>query len=245
RRMRDLGEYDAWELYAARVQAAITLLISREYPDSTVGLTGESGEDTEDERGNEMDLFEAGMPFRARTGEKVSGMAPTRPAGAYEPYVTAQTRQVGAGTDLSYEALARDHSRGTYSGQRQGMLQDGAVYAAVQAMIRDRLCRYVWRMFIRGAVLAKSINLPNYWTEERRYVRAEWIKPGLPWIDPESETNAWDGQVKGGYATLQEVWAIKGGNWRRGARQRAREQAFLRKLGLNVESTSPTRTGIP
>ena len=72
KRLRDLGEYEDWELFAARVQACISVLITRESTDD-IGLNKSSGDDGLDANLNPESLFEPGMTFQGRPGESLTG----------------------------------------------------------------------------------------------------------------------------------------------------------------------------
>lgn len=234
KKMRDLGEYDDWELFAARVQACISVIINREQGDD-IGLQLPDGEDGLDDDRNMESVFQPGMQFTGRPGEKIEGFAPTKPGNAYQPYVQQQQGSIGAAVDLSYEQIARDFSRGTYSSQRQGMLEDRRAVEPSQEVVIDSVLTPVWRQFVIQGVMSGGIQIDGFWEDPKRFTKVEWQPPGYPWIDPQKEGNAFMQLWKARMMTFKEICATRGKDWRRVLAQWHKEVEYIESLDPDFE----------
>ena len=80
--------------------------------------------------------------------------------------------------------------------------------------------------------MAKSLDIPDYFTNPEKYTECKWIAKGMSWIDPIKEVNANRIALETNQVTLQEVAAERGRDWRAILEQRAKEKQLMKKLGL-------------
>lgn len=186
-KIRDLSEYDNWELIATRTQAAPAILVNREFPDE-----GMEGMDDENDTGLEIDaaVWGPGLTVTSGLGETVTGFQPSRPGGQYRPFTEQQKRYIAAGSNISYEQLSRDFSQGTYSSQRQGAHEDQRAFKVYQDLIITQLCNRAWQRFVRWGVMSGKLKAPGFFSDPRRWFRVTWRAPGWPWIDPLKEAQS-------------------------------------------------------
>lgn len=233
-RLRNLGQYDFAQLVTARAEASIGLVI--ETPAAEVGFGGTDGDGTP--KPDQLDL----LPFmvaRTAPGEKVQPFAPTRPGNGYRDFVAMQLKAVAAGIGISYEQIARDFTNGTYSSQRQAMLEDRREFRILQEMLITQLCQPVYDEFVRLSVIdgLLAVDAVEYAKGVSGYRRAVWMPDGWQWIDPEKETNADAAGLAAGLVTREELALERGRDWREIAQQRANEDAYIAQLKAQTPAT--------
>ncbi len=233
-RMRDLGEYDYAQLLAAKAEACIGLLIKApQRPGDAVGLALPPGQSTTDAAGNDELAAQPLMVAHLKEGEDVTGFTPQRPGGMYEPFTRTQLRAAAAGVGISYEQIARDFSQGTYSSQRQGMLEDRREFRAMQQMLVEQLCMPIWDDFVLTALVGGLVAAP---LADRaadtldRLAYARWRGDGWPWIDPAKEATGIREKLALGLTTLENEAAEQGEDWRELADQAALERQYIQAL---------------
>lgn len=178
RKLRDLAEYDATQLRVARAEASIGLII-----------TGSAI----DENGNPEDPLELdGLNVaHLAEGESVTPFAPTRPGREYEPFLKAQLRAIAAGVGLSYEQLARDLTQTTYSGGRQGSIDDHREFEPLIGMLISQLCEPVFRDFVFvWAMQNPEASQDFFLRDQADLATARWQGQGWDWVDPEAQGKA-------------------------------------------------------
>lgn len=237
-RLRDLSTYDNAQLLAAKAEACIGLMITSDLANSDrIGLAqpadGEGGADRTDADGNDELAMQPLMVARLAPGEKVEPFTPTRPGTVYEPFTTRQLRSIAAGVGVSYEQVARDFTGGTYSSQRQGMLEDQREYRPLQELVIAQLCRRVYEAWMDTEILNGRLAAPAYTREKSKWQYCMWMPDGWPWIDPEKEANAAEKALAMGLDTKQRLLAERGRNWQEVATQRAEEERYERSVSVS------------
>ena len=67
----------------------------------------------------------------------------------------------------------------------------------------------------------------------------QWFWDGFEHVDPAKEANAQETRLKNLSTTLAHEYAKQGLDWESELRQRAKEKAFIRELGLSEVETVP------
>jgi len=236
RRLRDLAEYEFSQLVAARAEAAMGLVIKQPLAAQPFGVPtpaegeggGEGGGTPTPPANDQLDT----APYtvaRLMPGEDVAGFTPTRPGDQYEPFVVAQMRAASAAVGPGYEDATRDYSRGTYSSQRQGMIEAELEYAIVRDLLVSMVLTPLWRVFLRECVMNGLVRV-----EAARYAEApwefeavEWATPLTPWVDPANQAAAVQTELEIGLTTLQQEAARRGRDWRELLSQRQIERQTI------------------
>lgn len=86
--------------------------------------------------------------------------------------------------------------------------------------------------------MAKSLDIPDYFTNPEKYTECKWIAKGMSWIDPVKEVNANRIALETNQTTLQEVAAEQGKDWRAILEQRAKEKQLMKELGLEESNAN-------
>lgn len=238
-RLDDIKDYEESERIAAKVAASMGAVIRKGNP--------EFYEKTEE--GSPRDLhFRPGMIFDdLLPGEDVTMLDSNRPNPELGAYRADQLRAVAAGTGCTYSSASKRYD-GTYSAQRQELVEGWVIYGVFTSEFISQLVRPVYKRFIRMAIAAGLIKVPagiNIAT----LADALYIGPQMPWIDPEKEAGAWELLESNSHASGPEIIRRRGQNpmdvleqesrWRRLAREKGVDLA----LGANPKATNPPTDG--
>lgn len=200
REMWDLENYNQYTLIAAQIQACGGAAITGgetggNYTNlDRFGTVPREGQSTTDPKGNRIMNLEPGHLWDLRgTGCDVKYHAPASPGQYHESYDRTLTTKAAAGAGLDYATVRRDFSQGTYSSQRQGLLETYQETDPMIVTMLDVVLRKVRNAFVRYAVLEGRVKAPNYLTDpiwRLAYEAADWQGPPKPWISPKDEALA-------------------------------------------------------
>lgn len=202
RRLSDIKQYEDDERIAANVAARMTAYIKKTIPDLAPAETSD-----------EPRRFELapGMIFDdLRPGEDVGLIDTKRPNPNIEEFRKGQLRAAAAGLGTSYSSLARDYN-GTYSAQRQELVEQQGAYDLLSALFVGQLARPVWQRFVATAVMAGTVKLPSD-LDPLSLSAASYRSPALLWIDPLKEVQANAEAVNNRFASPQQIIRSRGGN---------------------------------
>lgn len=230
RRLADLKDYEESERVAARLAAALTMYIKKGDP----ALYGTGGGTVD---GNRSIPVAPGMVFDGlMPGEDVGMIESNRPSSLLEGFRSAMVRAVASGTRGGYSTWSRDYN-GTYSAQRQELVEAQLGYELLQREFIDSFSRRVYRDWLRVAVASDQVRLPRN-LDERTLNNAVYLGPVMPWIDPAKEAQGWERMIRAGGADEAELARARGRNPQELKRQREAEIAHNRDRGL-VYSSDP------
>jgi lambda family phage portal protein len=231
-RLDDLKDYEESERIAAKVAASMAAFIKKGSPEQY---------DPPTEEGEQRDLrFRPGMVFDdLLPGEEIGTIDTSRPNPNLLAYRQGQMRALAAGTGSSYSSIAKDYN-GTYSAQRQELVESYANYGILQAEFTSRIVRPTYEAAVALAVAAGLVKVPKE-VVPASVDDAIYIGPQMPWIDPEAETKSWTAQEGALYASGPEIIRRRGQNPRDVLAQEARWRAQVKKAGLEMDlgATAP------
>jgi lambda family phage portal protein len=200
-RMRDLKDYEESERIAAKVAADLTGFIKRNGENYT-GLDVNA-------QGNREYAMSAGQIHILQPGEDVGTIKSDRPNTGLEKFRNAMLRAVAAGTGTRYSSISRDYN-GTYSAQRQELVEGAIAYRANFAYLVSRFHRPVYNEFIQQALLSKALGKLPMGIDMTTINRADFRAPALPWIDPSSEAKAYQTLIESGLESRTEIMRQRG-----------------------------------
>ena len=232
-RVRDVNEFVEAVSVKERILACLSVFITKQTPTSTLGR-GINGTKTDKDSGYQQRTISPGMIQELLPGESVTAVTPSGQATSARDFISTQQRLAGSGQGLSYEAVSRDMSQVNYSSARQGLLEDQRTYGILQKFLIDHFCYEVYTEFIISAVLSKQLIISDFWQNKYRYLKHTWIAPGWSWIDPLKEVNANKIALQTGQATLEQICAEQGHDWKEVLRQRAKETKLAQELGIDI-----------
>ena len=203
-RMDDIKEYEESERTAAKVAAAMCAFI-RKSPDGP--LTSSNL----DSSGSRLMKMKPGTIFdNLLPGEDIDMIESNRPNTMLEQFRNSQLRAVAAGTSTSFSSIAKDYN-GTYSSQRQELVEQSVHYAVLREHFVERFVRPIWQRFIRVSLLTDLIELPKN-LDLQTLLDADFRGPTMPWIDPLKEIHAEEKAVQAGFKSRSQVIRERGNN---------------------------------
>ena len=216
---------------AARISAALAMYIKKGTPEDyavTSSLNGKSIDARSIPIGPGM-VFDGLLP-----GEDVGMIESNRPNPFLEGFRNGQLKAVAAGTRGTYSSVARSYD-GTYSAQRQELVEGQAGYDLLQHEFIDYWSRPVYREWLHMAIASGVIQVPVD-VDPDSVFGAIYQGPVMPWINPIHEANAWKILVEAGFADESEVARARQRNPQELKRSRASEIKTNREQGLVFSS---------
>jgi lambda family phage portal protein len=222
-RLDDIKEIDESERIAAKVAAAMAGFIKKGSPDMYEApvTAGEPREMT----------FDAGIIFDdLQEGEDIGTIDSKRPNNALIPFRDSQLRSAAAGVGASFSSISKNYN-GTYSAQRQELVEHFMLYQMLAAPIVYNFCQPVWDGFIDAAILSGAIELSKDIDKTTIY-DATHTGPSMPWVDPQREIEAQIASLKWGFRSRSRIIRERGDNPDQVNREILRDKKEEERLGL-------------
>lgn len=201
-RFDDLKDYEESERIAAKVAASMAAFIKKGNPDL---YDPESPTDMRNMK------FKPGMIFDdLKPGEEIGTIDTNRPNPNLETYRGGQIKAIAAGTGPTYSSIAKTYD-GTYSAQRQELVEGYVGYQTLSSEFINRISRPVYQKFVALAILSGQIRVPAD-VVRHSVDDAIYITPQMPWIDPKKEVEAWGMLEDRAYISGPEIIRKRGGN---------------------------------
>jgi lambda family phage portal protein len=207
-RFDDLKDYEESERIAAKVAASMAAFIKKGNPDLYEPQVDASGQPISNMR---QMKFRPGMIFDdLRPGEEIGTIDTNRPNPNLEIYRNSQIKAIAAGTGPTYSSASRTYD-GTYSAQRQELVEGWMAYQILSAEFISRITRPFYEKFVALAILSGAVRKPADVVIDS-IDDAIYIPPQMPWIDPLKEVEAWAKQEDRAYISGPEIIRKRGGN---------------------------------
>lgn len=233
RRLADIEEIDETERVAARIAAAMSAYIRKGEP-----LAYQTPADGRAKR--ELQ-FEPGMVFDdLEPGEDVGTIVSNRPNNALIPFRAEQLRSGAGGIGVSYSSLSKNYN-GTYSAQRQEMVEQRVIYGTMWSYFVERCERPKHKRFVDTVLLQPKLFRFDDIAPDS-YYDCQFSQPAMPWIQPLQEANAWQALYDLGVTTKSDIIRSRGQEPREVAAQRALEQELF---GPSTSNPAPATAARP
>ena len=228
-RLADIKDYEESERVAARISAALAMYIKKGLPDDYIPpAEGQV-------RAERTFPIAPGIVIDTLLpGEDVGMIESNRPNPFLEGFRNGQLKAVAAGTRGTYSSVARSYD-GTYSAQRQELVEGQLGYDLLQHEFIDYWCRPVYRQWLQMAILSDQLVVPVD-VDPRTIYGAFYQGPVMPWINPVHEATAWKLLVEAGFADEAEVARSRQRNPSELKASRVSEIAANRENGLVYSS---------
>lgn len=201
-RLADIKDYEESERIAARVAASLTAFIKK-----GEDFTGQDAATTGD-RSFEM---QAGMIFdNLQEGEDIGMIKSERPNTGLDAFIKSNQRMLAAGTGTNYSSVSKDYN-GTYSAQRQEMVESQPAYARLREYFIELFMRRVYQELISAAIASGVLALPRG-IDMGTVFDADMRSPGMPWIDPKKEVEADVAAVENRFKSRTQIIRERGGD---------------------------------
>lgn len=200
-RLEDIKDYEESERIAAKIAASMAAFIKKGNPDFYAPSSDGSPRQLRMSPGM---IFDDLLP-----GEEIGTIDTNRPNTNLESYRQGQLKAVAAGTGAGYSSISRNYD-GSYSAQRQEMVETSVLYGTMRDHFIERFSRPIWRKFIETVQATAMIKLAD--VDIKTLDNADFRGPGLPWIDPLKEINAANKAVRGGFRSRSQIIREYGNN---------------------------------
>ncbi len=236
--LKQLKRYSDAELMAAVISGMFTVFVTTPNPseDEPFGGGGLPAMQRVDPDPQAYELGN-GAIVQLAEGEKVEIADPKRPSVAFDGYVQAVCRHIGAALEIPYELLLK-HFTSSYSASRAALLEAWKMFRMRRDWLVSSFCQPVYEEWLAEAVAKGRIKAPGFFSDPA--VRAAWS--GAEWhgdaqgqLDPLKEANAAVVRVKNGFSTIsREAAEMTGMRMESIVRTRTREEALLKAAGLST-----------
>lgn len=242
-RLIDIKDYEESERVAARIAARIAAYIKR---DKDMDFT--PAPNTADGNFDAADrdfLLEAGAIFtETLPGEEIAMINPNRPNTILEQFRTAMMRAWTRAIGLSYSSASGDYD-GTYSAQRQELVEAYDGYRAMTQTFVARFVQPIWERFVFLAIASGQLVVPPHIRPET-VAQAAFRGPKMPWIDPKKEAEGLQALFDAKVTSRTQAIAERGGRVQDVFEEIARERDLAAELGFDLDSmTKPAPSGAP
>lgn len=207
-RLDAIKDYEENEQIAARIASRMAAYVKKGSPDqyqSMAGMPGKEGADARDLVLDSGTIFDGLKP-----GEDVGTIESNRPSTLLEPYRNAMLKAVSAGTGAGYSTISKSYD-GTYAAQRQELVEQFAIYGVLAHSFIHQFIKPIYERFVDMCVASGLIVVPKGLDILTLY-DADYILPGIPWIDPNKEAQAYERLIQAGVSTVTEVIRLRGRN---------------------------------
>jgi len=187
-----------------------------------------------------MDLIELerNMLLTMPGGWKMSQIEPMQPATTYAEFKKEILNEIARCLNMPFNIAAGNSSGYNYA---SGRLDHQTYFKSIrvdQAFTASRVLDRVLAAWLREyAVLVRNLDLL------RAVPPHQWFWDGFEHVDPAKEANAQETRLKNHTTTLAHEFAKQGLDWEGELRQRAKEIALMRELGLAETETVPSASG--
>jgi lambda family phage portal protein len=228
-RLDDIKEIDESERVAARVAAAMAAYIKKGTPDVWVGGTDPDTGETEK---RELEFLPGTVIDDLMPGEDIGTINTSRPNNALIPFRDSQLRAAAAGIGGGFSSIAKNYD-GTYSAQRQELVEQFVQYRMMTGGFVMRFAQPVWDRFVMTARLSGAVEIPAD-VNERTLLNVSHALPPMPWIDPVKEGQANEIAEDRGWKSRSGIIRERGGNPDQVNREIKQDQDERARLGLDL-----------
>lgn len=209
-RFEDIKDYEESERVAAKVSAMLTGYVKRVSPEGYDPTGMEVDEETGNLKPRDLRMSPGMIIDSLAVGEEIGLIDSSRPNPNLVTFRDGQLRAAAAGIGISHSSLSRNYD-GTYSAQRQELVEQWVHYAVLTDLFASRFVLPVAQRFVEVADLSGVVRMPAD-LKPGTHDDVLLVAPSMPWIDPLKEITAWVMAVQAGFASEYEVLRKRGVN---------------------------------
>ena len=226
-----LRRYTLAVIAAAESAANIAVLMKTNAP--------AGGEAAEVEPMTEME-FSPNMAVFTPEGWEPSQVKAEQPATTYDMFKREILNEIARCLNMPYNIAACNSSGYNYA---SGRLDHQTYFKNIrveQADVEARVLDRILAAWLAEAVKVFALDLPSFAkASEGTDAPHQWFWDGHEHVDPQKEANAQAQRLASNTTTLATEYARQGKDWETELRQRAREVALMKELGLTAVQTQP------
>ena len=234
--LKQLSRYSEAELMAAVVAGMFTVFIKSNSPNTPLGQMFDPSMQV-DKDPNSYELGN-GAIVGLEEGEEVQIANPGRPNTAFDGFIIAISRQIGAALEIPYELLVKSFTA-SYSAARASLLEAWKMFRMRREWLISGFCRPIYEEWLTEAVLKGRIKAEGFLDDPAKraaWCGAEWYGDAQGQLDPLKEANAAKVRVEEGFSTRErEAAELTGMEWETINAIRKREEEQRREAGLAMQ----------
>jgi lambda family phage portal protein len=190
--------------------------------------------------GVDVSSIETGTIQNLFPGEEIQ--FPTLPQeNDMQAFLYEALHQLASAIGCTYEQLTGNLKGVNLSSIRAGILDfRRKAVQFVRNILIAQFCEPVVGWFLEEAVMSGALKLPGYSTDPAKYLDIEWSLSSWPWIDPKSDIEAAQAEVRNGFNSRESICAERGRDVADVDAQTVRDNARSDQMGL-VRDSDPRR----
>lgn len=228
-RLEDIKDYEESERVAAKIAAMLTMYVKKGQPEIYEAPDSQTTP-------RQLDLAPGMIIDDLVAGEEIGMIDSKRPNPNLITFRGGQLRAAAAGLGASYSSLSRDYN-GTYSAQRQELVEQWVNYAVLTDDFVCDCVQPVWEEFVAIAHLSGVVPIPKG-IKPGTENDAIYVAQAMPWIDPLKEAQASTALVQAGFGSEVEMIRRRGANPSNVLEQIANWRDECKRRGISF-STNP------
>ena len=236
--LKQLGRYTEAELVAAVVSGLLTVFIEKESysSDAPFGQIVPEEEQVDRYTENSIELG-PGAIIDLNEGEKANIVNPGRPNAAFDGFVTAICRQIGAALEIPYELLLKNFNA-SYSASRAALLEAWKSFRMYREWLAADFCQPIYEEWLTEAVAKGRIEAPGFFGDpltKKAYCGAEWNGPAQGLLNPTQEVAAAQKRVENGFSTRsKEAKEMNGTDYYKNISQLKQEEELIQEIRKEI-----------
>lgn len=234
----DLSEYMNAELDAAQMAAKWLAFVTNGQGGTSGFSLPASYTDAGDYPTQKIEYVENAIIEYLRAGEDVKFASPNRPGDAFEPFTKFILRLVAVPLGVSYESISGDYRDVNYSTLKGIRSDEEEGFVIRRSDFSHLFNRRVHEWFLEAAVLTGRLSLPGFYEQRHRYLRADWMPPGMEPIEPLKEASADEKNLANRTDTLTAICRRKGRDVEDVLAELKHEKDLLQEYGLNAAAVA-------
>lgn len=245
--LKQLTRYTEAELTAAVIAGFFTIFIKTE-GDTTDNPWGDMIPEEDKVASGEPQVYEMGPGATnvMRPGESIEVADPKRPNTAFDGFVNALSRYIGAAVEIPQELLQKCF-QSSYSAARAALLEAWKMFRMRRTWLASDFCQPIYEEWLAQAVAMGRIKAKGFFDDpiiRKAWCGSEWTGPSAGQLNPVQEVQAAAARVENGFSTReQETQEINGGNFDRNIQQAKRENELMKEAGMNSQSNNNSGDG--
>lgn len=198
--LRDLGDWQIAEMVRKKTESCLVGIVFGDDQELSATPT------IKDDQGRTIEQFEPGLIAYAAGGKDIKFNQPSATPGIRE-WNRVQMHLISAGFRVPYALMTGDLSQANFSSSRAGLNEFRRMVEQVQRQIViPMFCERIWAWFIDAAYTAGLISSAD--------VPAEWAPPKFESVNPWQDAQTDLLEVRAGFATVPQMTAKRGYDWR-------------------------------
>ncbi len=241
--LKQISRYSDAELMAAVISGMFTVFIKSNNPQTPLGSAFNPANQVDNKDPNSYEMGN-GAIVALEDGEDISIADPNRPNTAFDGFVTAVCRQIGAALEIPYELLLKNF-QASYSASRAALLEAWKMFRMRREWINGNFNQPIYEEWLTEAILKGRIQAKGFFDDpaiKAAWCGAEWFGDAQGQLDPLKEANAAKVRVEEGFSTRErEAAELTGMKYESIHATRRREEAMRKADGLSANATAPTQ----